>query len=129
MPKALYSQPFAADIAGNLATLSGQSCRRKPADLACPHPLDKRWTFYTEAFTTQPFEAGDKPIYTMGEALTLALNPNWQLDFGGNFSLNSVAPRTQLYAGLSQRFLTRSIAIGLCAPRAASLKNARARRY
>jgi len=27
-----------------------------------------------------------------------------QLDFGGNFSLNGVGPRAQLYAGLSQRF-------------------------
>jgi len=68
------------------------------------HPLDKRWTFYTEVFTTQSFEARDKPIYTMDEALTYALTPNWQLDFGGNFSLNGAAPRTQLYVGLSQRF-------------------------
>ena len=68
------------------------------------HPLDKRWTFYTEAFTTQSFHAGDRPIYTLDEAFTYALTPNLQLDFGGNFSLNDVAPRAQLYAGLSQRF-------------------------
>jgi hypothetical protein len=43
-------------------------------------------------------------VYTLDEALTCALNPNLQLDFGGNFSLNGVAPRTQLYVGLSQRF-------------------------
>jgi len=68
------------------------------------HPLDNRWTFYTEVFTTQSFQAGEKPIYTLDEALTYALSPNLQLDFGGNFSLNDVAPRIQLYTGLSQRF-------------------------
>ncbi|MGO9716559.1 MAG: transporter [Steroidobacteraceae bacterium] len=68
------------------------------------HPIDKRWTFYSEVFTSQPFEPQDKPIYTLDEALTCALTPNLQLDFGGNFSLNSVAPRTQLYVGLSQRY-------------------------
>jgi hypothetical protein len=40
----------------------------------------------------------------LDEALTCALTPNLQLDFGGNFSLNGVAPRAQLYTGLSQRF-------------------------
>ncbi len=68
------------------------------------HPLDKRWTAYTEAFTTQAFRAQDKPIYTLDEALTCALTANLQLDFGGNFSLNDAAPRAQLYLGLSQRF-------------------------
>jgi hypothetical protein len=68
------------------------------------HALDKRWTFYTEAFTTQSFQARDKPFYTLDEALTCALTANLQLDFGGDFSLNGVAPRAQLYAGLSQRF-------------------------
>ena len=68
------------------------------------HPLDKRWTFYTEAFTTQSLQARSKPIYTLDEALTCALSANLQLDFGGNFSLNDAAPRAQLYMGLSQRF-------------------------
>jgi hypothetical protein len=68
------------------------------------HSLDKRWTFYTEAFTSQSFQAGDKPFYTLDEALTCALTPTLQLDFGGNFSLNGVAPRAQLFIGLSQRF-------------------------
>jgi hypothetical protein len=68
------------------------------------HPLDKRWTIYTEIFTSQYFESQDSPVYTLDEALTYALNPNLQLDFGGNFGLNKVTPRTQLYAGLSQRF-------------------------
>jgi hypothetical protein len=68
------------------------------------HALDKRWTFYTEAFTTQFFQTRYRPIYTLDEALTCALSPNLQLDFGGNFSVNSVAPRAQLYSGLSQRF-------------------------
>jgi hypothetical protein len=68
------------------------------------HPLDKRWTFYTELFTAQSFQAREKPIYTLDEALTYALTPNLQLDFGGNFSLNAVAPRAQLFTGLSQRF-------------------------
>ncbi len=68
------------------------------------HPLDKRWTFYTEVFTSQSFQAREKPIYTLDEALTYALSPNMQLDFGSNFSLNGVAPRAQLYTGLSQRF-------------------------
>jgi hypothetical protein len=68
------------------------------------HPIDKRWTFYSEVFTSQSFESQDKAVYTLDEALTFALTPNLQLDFGGNFSLNSIAPRTQLYAGLSQRY-------------------------
>ena len=68
------------------------------------HPLNSRWTFFTEAFTTQSFHAGDKPVYTLDEALTCALGKNLQLDFGGNFSLNGAAPRAQLYTGLSQRF-------------------------
>jgi hypothetical protein len=68
------------------------------------HPLDKRWTIYSEIFTTQHFESQDSPIYTLDEALTYAVTPNLQLDFGGNFGLNRVTPRNQLYAGLSQRF-------------------------
>jgi hypothetical protein len=68
------------------------------------HPLDKRWTFYTEVFTSQSFQSRDKPVYTLDDALTYALTPNLQIDFGGNFSLNDVPPRTQLYTGLSQRF-------------------------
>jgi hypothetical protein len=40
----------------------------------------------------------------MDDALTYALTPNLQLDFGGNFGLNGAAPRAQLYGGLSQRF-------------------------
>jgi hypothetical protein len=68
------------------------------------HALDKRWTFYTEVFTTQSFQARNKPVYTLDEALTFSLTPNLQLDFGGNFSLNDAAPRAQLFLGLSQRF-------------------------
>jgi Putative MetA-pathway of phenol degradation len=68
------------------------------------HALDKRWTFYSEVFTTQSFKAGDRPIYTADAALSCALRSNLQLDFGGNFSLNDVGPQTQLYVGLSQRF-------------------------
>jgi hypothetical protein len=68
------------------------------------HPLNERWTFFTEVYTSQSFQAQDNPIYTLDEALTYALGPNLQLDLGGNFSLNSVAPRAQLYTGLSQRF-------------------------
>jgi hypothetical protein len=68
------------------------------------HPLDKRWMLYTEIFTSEYFESQDSPVYTLDEALTYALTPNLQLDFGGNFGLNKVSPRTQLYAGLSQRF-------------------------
>jgi hypothetical protein len=68
------------------------------------HPLDKRWTLYAEVFTSQSFQAREQPIYTLDAALTCALTPNLQLDFGGNFSLNGVAPQDQLYIGLSQRF-------------------------
>jgi hypothetical protein len=68
------------------------------------HPLDTRWTFFTEAFTTQSFRADEKPVYTLDEPLTCAVGRNLQLDFGGNFSLNRAAPRVQLFAGLSQRF-------------------------
>ena len=34
------------------------------------HPLDKRWTMYTEVFTSQPFQIRAKPIYTLDEAQT-----------------------------------------------------------
>jgi hypothetical protein len=68
------------------------------------HPLDKRWTIYTEIFTSQYFESQDSPAYTLDEAVTCALTPNLQLDFGGNFGLNKMTPRTQLYVGLAQRF-------------------------
>jgi len=68
------------------------------------HALDPRWTLYGEIFTTQSFQTQYQSIYTLDTALTYALTPNMQLDFGGNFSLNGVAPKTQLYAGLSQRF-------------------------
>ncbi len=68
------------------------------------HPLDKRWTSYAELFTTQSLQAHDPPIYTFDAAMTYAVTPNWQVDFGGNWSLNGIGPRTQLYAGLSQRF-------------------------
>lgn len=68
------------------------------------HALDKRWTVYTEVFTRQSFESQDRPIYTFDAALTYALTPNRQLDFGGNFGLTDAAPRAQLYMGLSQRF-------------------------
>jgi len=68
------------------------------------HPLDKRWTAYAEVFTTQSLQAHDPPIYTFDAALTYAVTPNWQVDYGGNWSLTGIGPRTQLYAGLSQRF-------------------------
>ena len=68
------------------------------------HPLNKRWTAYSEIFTSQYFEARDSAVYTLDEALTYAITPTLQLDIGGNFSVNRVAPKTQLYTGLSQRF-------------------------
>jgi len=68
------------------------------------HPLDKRWTVYSEIFTTQSLQTGESAIYTLDAALTCALTAALQLDMGGNFSLNGVAPRAQLYTGLSQRF-------------------------
>lgn len=68
------------------------------------HALDGRWTLYSEIFTTQSFQSSEKAVYTLDEALTGALSANLQLDFGGNFSLNGVAPHAQFYAGLSQRF-------------------------
>jgi hypothetical protein len=68
------------------------------------HPLDRRWTWYSEAFISHSFQAQDRPLYTLDGALTCAVKANVQLDFGGNFSLNSVGPRVQFYAGLSQRF-------------------------
>jgi hypothetical protein len=68
------------------------------------HPLDKKWTLYTEVFTTQSFQSHDRPIYTFDSALTYLLTPTIQLDFGSNISLNDVAPQTQVYTGISQRF-------------------------
>jgi len=40
---------------------------------------------------------------TLDQAFTFALTPNLQIDFGGNFGLNSISPRHQVYAGISQR--------------------------
>jgi len=68
------------------------------------HPLDKRWTVYSEIFTSQSLQTGEPTIYTLDAALTCALTAALQLDLGGNFSLNGVSPRAQLYTGLSQRF-------------------------
>jgi len=68
------------------------------------HPLSERWTVYTEIFTSQPLDSSDKPVYTLDGAFTFALAANLQLDFGGNYSLNGIGPRIQLYTGLSQRF-------------------------
>jgi hypothetical protein len=68
------------------------------------HPLDKRWTIYTEIFTTQSFDSRYSSVYTFDAALTYAITPNWQFDLGGNFGLNRVTPRDQVYAGLAQRF-------------------------
>jgi hypothetical protein len=50
------------------------------------------------------FHAAFDVLVNVDEALTYTLTPNLQLDFGGNFGLNKVPPRAQLYAGLSQRF-------------------------
>ena len=68
------------------------------------HPLTRCWTLYSEVFTTQSTQASDKPVYTWDEALTFAITPSLQLDFGANFALNDAPPRIQTYAGLSQRF-------------------------
>lgn len=68
------------------------------------HPLTARLSFYTEAYASRSAQAGSARVYTLDEALTYALAPNLQLDLGGNFSLNAVAPRTQLYLGISERF-------------------------
>ena len=68
------------------------------------HPVSERWTVYTEIFTSQPLDSSDKPVYTLDGAFTFALAANLQLDFGGNYSLNGIGPRIQLYTGLSQRF-------------------------
>jgi hypothetical protein len=42
-------------------------------------PLNKRWTIYSEIFTSQYFESQDSPVYTLDEALACALTPNLQL--------------------------------------------------
>jgi hypothetical protein len=52
------------------------------------HPLSARWTIYTEIFTTQSWRTRETSVYTQDDALTYALTPNVQLDFGGNFGLN-----------------------------------------
>jgi hypothetical protein len=57
------------------------------------------------SFISAPFYGSeDSPIYTLDQAFTFALTPNLQIDFGGNFGLNSISPRNQVYAGISQRF-------------------------
>jgi Putative MetA-pathway of phenol degradation len=68
------------------------------------HPLGRRWTVYSEAYTSQSFHASDASSTTLDEALSYAWTSNLQLDVGGNFSLHNASPRTQLYAGLAQRY-------------------------
>lgn len=68
------------------------------------HPLSARWTAYGELYAAHPFESGARSFYTFDTALTLALTPTLQWDVGGNFALNGLAPRVQIYSGLSQRF-------------------------
>lgn len=68
------------------------------------HALAGRWTWYTELFTTQSTRGQGKAVYTFDAALTYALRPNLQLDFGGNFALDRVVPQVQIYTGISQRF-------------------------
>jgi hypothetical protein len=75
-------------------------CGRVPyaAATALPFPRPARRTEFG------PLATNWTPVYTLDEALTYALTPNLQLEFGGNFSLNNVASRAQLYVGISQRF-------------------------
>jgi len=68
------------------------------------HALNKKWTVYTELFTTQYFERHTEAVYTVDTALTYLIRPNLQLDFGANESLNAVSPQNQIYVGISQRF-------------------------
>ncbi|HXY05375.1 MAG TPA: transporter [Burkholderiaceae bacterium] len=67
------------------------------------HPINDRWTVYTELFTSQPLN-DERPSYSLDGAFTFVPRPNLQWDFGANYSLNGVGPRIQLYVGLSQRF-------------------------
>ncbi len=67
------------------------------------HPLTRRGTsIQRSSQRSRPRPRTSRS--TWDEALTLAVTPNLQLDFGGNFALNSAPPRVQSYAGLSQRF-------------------------
>lgn len=68
------------------------------------HPVSERWTAYTEIFFSRSLESDSRPVYTLDGAMTYAIRSNLQWDFGANFSLNGVAPRIQVYSGLSQRF-------------------------
>lgn len=67
--------------------------------------LSPKVTLYTELWTAQNFDpAGTVRQYSADAALTYLVNPNLQLDVGGNFGLNQATPDTQLYVGLSTRF-------------------------
>lgn len=68
------------------------------------HPIDARWTGYAEIFASRDWQGGERPVYTLDCALTFAITPTLQWDLGNNLSLNGVAPRVQVYSGLSQRF-------------------------
>lgn len=68
------------------------------------HALSSRLTLYNEIYTSQSFEAGQRPVYTLDESVTCAVTPNSQLDGGAIVSLNGVAPHAQFYVGLSQRY-------------------------
>lgn len=46
--------------------------------------LDKRWTVYSEIFTTQSLQSGESAIYTLDAALTCTLTAALQLDLCGN---------------------------------------------
>ena len=108
--------PIAVTAPGGFTVVfmpEGDYLKNSPADgyhtvfdflINVSHPLDKRWTLFSEIYTAQPLKTGYSRVFTLDEALTCLLRPSIQLDFGGNFALNSVTPRIQLYAGLSQRF-------------------------
>ncbi|MDT7933496.1 MAG: transporter [Sphingomonadaceae bacterium] len=69
------------------------------------YQMTPKVTFYTELWTSQDFDpSGTIRQYSFDFAVTRLVNNNTQLDFGGNFGLNSNTPDAQLYLGISTRF-------------------------
>jgi Putative MetA-pathway of phenol degradation len=74
-------------------------------DINLSREVIKNVTAYVELWS----DYNDDPIVkttqvSFDTALSWIVLPNFQLDVGANFGLNSATPAVQVYTGLSQRF-------------------------
>jgi hypothetical protein len=69
------------------------------------HELVKDVTLYVEAWSDHNDDPGQRTTqYSFDLAATWLVRRNLQLDVGVDFGLNSVTPKVQVFAGISQRF-------------------------